>query len=461
MVTLTDSLISDNAGTGVYAGDQGTVASIKSNEFTGGAAGNPINLCLGATGEVTGNEIHGNTGWVGIAVCDPGTSFTVSGNDIHDNLADGIAVWNGADVVVSGNQVHDNAWRGVGVGDVGTRCTISQNSIYDNGSLGTDLGNDWAVTLNGTKTPPGPNNWCQYPVVVERYDDGTQTTLSGTAPPNSTVEVFTAAPDPCGYGEGKTYLKSVTAGSDGSFSLQVSDTALPVTMTATDPEGNTSEFSAWALPNRRPVANAGADRTLEGNITDGAKVQLDGSGSTDADGDALSYTWTWTDQEQVTHTATGVSPTVFLELGSTTVTLVVKDGHADSAPVTVTIKVQDTPPPDFTFTSLLSGGELWPPDHRMELAATLSGVYDVCDAAPAVVINVSANEPILSDGTGDGNTNPDFMVIKSGAIWQIWLRAERSGGSSRIYEISVTVSDCSGNSHDAEATVTVPQDSSG
>ncbi len=89
--------------------------------------------------------------------------------------------------------------------------TLSRNSIFDNGSLGIDLGPD-GVTMNGSRTPPGPNNWMQMPVVTDWSDDGTQTTHHATAPPNSTVALFTAMPNPSGYGEGKTYLSTVTAG---------------------------------------------------------------------------------------------------------------------------------------------------------------------------------------------------------------------------------------------------------
>ncbi len=93
--------------------------------------------------------------------------------------------------------------------------------------------------------------------------------------------------------------------------------------------------------NLSPVADAGVNQTVECTSVDGAEVQLDGSGSSDPDGDPLTYSWTWDGES-----TTGVSPTVVLPLGTTTITLVVNDGTADSDPDTVDITVEDTTPPE-------------------------------------------------------------------------------------------------------------------
>src|SRR5207249_5080796 len=83
------------------------------------------------------------------------------------------------------------------------------------------------------------------------------TTIQGTL--NSTastgpyrIEIFASdVCDPSGFGEGKTFLGSTTATTDvscnGTFNVTLPVSVAPtarVTATATDPNNNTSEFSA-------------------------------------------------------------------------------------------------------------------------------------------------------------------------------------------------------------------------
>jgi hypothetical protein len=97
-------------------------------------------------------------------------------------------------------------------------------------------------------------------------------------------------------------------------------------------------------PNEPPVANAGADQTVECEGPAGASVTLDGSASSDPDNDPLTYTWTGP-----FGTASGVSPTVTLPYGTSTVSLVVNDGTVDSLPDSADITIQDTTPPALTL----------------------------------------------------------------------------------------------------------------
>ncbi|MCP5197341.1 MAG: hypothetical protein H6974_11225 [Gammaproteobacteria bacterium] len=100
-----------------------------------------------------------------------------------------------------------------------------------------------------------------------------------------------------------------------------------------------------AAGNAPPVAEAGPDQTAPVGMT----VTLDGSGSTDADGDDLTYAWTLpTVPAGSTATladATTVNPRLTLDRpGDYTAQLVVNDGQADSAPDTVTVSTENTPP---------------------------------------------------------------------------------------------------------------------
>jgi Regulator of chromosome condensation (RCC1) repeat len=91
---------------------------------------------------------------------------------------------------------------------------------------------------------------------------------------------------------------------------------------------------ALRAANQLPTAEAGSDQTVEQASVAGVDIVLDGSGSFDPDGDALTYMWTWAGGS-----ATGVGPTVQLPVGTTTVTLIVNDGKADSEPDRVVITV--------------------------------------------------------------------------------------------------------------------------
>ena len=60
------------------------------------------------------------------------------------------------------------------------------------------------------------------------------------------------------------------------------------------------------------------------------------------------------------------------------------------------------------------------------------------------------------NGTGDGNTSPDWQVVDA---HHVKLRAERAGnGSGRTYTLTVTCTDAAGNRTVRTATVLVPHD---
>lgn len=78
-----------------------------------------------------------------------------------------------------------------------------------------------------------------------------------------------------------------------------------------------------------------------------------------------------------------------------------------------------------------------------------SGNASVCSIA------VTSSQPL--NGSGDGNTEPDWEIVDAN---HIRLRAERAGnGTDRTYTITVTCADAAGNSSSASTTVVVPHDS--
>lgn len=117
--------------------------------------------------------------------------------------------------------------------------------------------------------------------------------------------------------------------------------------------------------------------------------------------------------------------------------------------------VLDTTAPAFTLETLKDS--LWPPNHKLVHVATVKDVSDAVDPSPAVDIQITSSDP--ANGKGDGNTAQDWEVRKVNDTWEVWVRAERPGkGKGRIYTISATVTDASGNAAAESHTVTVPHD---
>jgi uncharacterized repeat protein (TIGR01451 family) len=231
------------------------------------------------TGTATDNTILTN-GFVsaGVSSTEPmgitaydlaaGTALTLSFNIVSNNAGPGFSVINAS-----------------GIG-------IRQNSTFANGGLGIDLdprnidpnlsGAPQGVTLNDVNdSDTGPNGLLNYPVLTTASISGTNLTVTGFARPDSVIELFIAAPDPSGFGEGQTYKTTLTEGSaadtdatTGTYGpgaingiLQGTDTtnrfsftisipggvAIGTVLTATATlSGNTSEFSGNVIVTGAP-----------------------------------------------------------------------------------------------------------------------------------------------------------------------------------------------------------------
>jgi len=228
--------------------------------------------------------------------------------------------------------------------------------------------------------------------------------------------------------------------------IQVLET--PVWINVSDRDNDAVWTVREIAENSLPIADAGQDQTVSAGPDCIATVTLNGSACSDPDGDPLTYTWTWNG-----NTANGSSPTIRLPLGTTTITLVVNDGFEDSEPAEVTITVVDDTPPGMSLS--VSPQALWPPNHKMVPVTTAVSASDNCDPAPSCTISsVVSNEPV--NGSGDGNTEPDWII--NGDL-TVDLRAERSGnGNGRVYTIEGECTDASGNISVGAAQVYVPHD---
>ncbi len=145
---------------------------------------------------------------------------------------------------------------------------------------------------------------------------------------------------------------------------------------------------------------------------------------------------------------TNNAPSAF-PMGETIVTWKATDASGNSTSGTQTVTIVDTTPPVVSFN--LTTTALWPVNHKMVLVASGISASDVCDADPSVVVSVTSDEAI--NGIGDGNTDPDWVVING----DLFLRAERDGrGDGRVYTITVVATDKTGNRTTVTGTVDVP-----
>ena len=282
--TTTGTDTKNNLVEGNYVGTDVTGAKALGNLSDGIFVNNgATNNTIGGSAAGAGNLVSANA-FAGVELSDTGTnSNIVAGNIIGTdptglinlgNTDAGVLIRLGAQNNQVGgssalaNVIAFNNFSGVSVGDATTTGnSIRANSIYDNTPLGIDLGGQGEITQNqrnGGAT--GPNNLENYPV-IKATSPGASTTISGdynSLPSTVFTLDFYANPtrDPSFYGQGQTYLGSTTvttdANGDATFSatLPVATTAGEwVAATATDPNGNTSEFSvALPLPvNNNPV----------------------------------------------------------------------------------------------------------------------------------------------------------------------------------------------------------------
>jgi hypothetical protein len=202
------------------------------------------------------------------------------------------------------------------------------------------------------------------------------------------------------------------------------------------------------LVNQPPTAVAGPDQEIECTDIGRATFTLDASESDDPDNNVVFFGWF---RGSRAGKLVGVLPRILLEQDvKSTIPYVFKviDAFGQYDESTTHVSVVDTTPPTIKSVTA-SPNRLWPPNHRLVPVTVSVSVSDICDAAPTCqIISVSSNES--SDGLGDGDTAPDWLVTGN---LTVDLRAERSGtGAGRVYTIKVQCTDSSGNA----TTKTVP-----
>ena len=148
----------------------------------------------------------------------------IQADRIHElkNGYAGVRIEGNASIYAIGpeNQIWYNGWEGIELCEsTVSEITITANSISNNAEGGIRFYN-------------GPNNNITVPVITNNSP------LTGTAVPNCTIEVFSDYSD-----QGRIYEGFVSSDAMGNWTWTGTMTGPNMTVTATDADGNTSEFS--------------------------------------------------------------------------------------------------------------------------------------------------------------------------------------------------------------------------
>ena len=312
-IIIQGNLIGTNAaGTAAIPNNDGMVTD------TNGLGGTYL---IGGSAANAGNVFSGNMArGLFVGGFGNGTTFIVKGNLVGTDATGTLPVPNGnigiravvngavigGIVAGEGNIVAYNLGGGV-VNDSGNiDVMIRGNSIHDNGfgPFGHGVGIDLSGPVGGDGVTPndfgdgdtGPNNYQNFPIVssAAALSPSSGTHVQGVlhSVPSTTFDLDFFANDACiphphDFLQGRTYLGSGQVTTDGTgtgaFSVDVPGTIQPgerVSATATDPNGNTSEFSQRPVfsivPASGPAAG-GTALTLSGtDFISGATVTIGG-----------------------------------------------------------------------------------------------------------------------------------------------------------------------------------------
>ncbi len=325
-----------NTGDGVLVTDSSTNVS---NITIGGTAAGSGNIISGNDGDgidirsTTGIVIQGNfigtqidglsplgNGEHGLNVLQSSRTTTGgTGTGAANRIAfNGSASSSGAGIIIDGSSALNNSVRGNAI------FANTSNGTQPNRGLGIDLAAD-GLTANDPNpsgcpadADSGPNNLQNFPVLSSAASGGSTTTISGTlnstASTTFTIDFYSSQVcDASGRGEGQTFLGSTTISTDSSCSANINATLAVVvpagnilTATATDPNGNTSEFSncTQALPPPSSVSPVSGSGVYSGTATLIATLS---SGGSPLGGKTISFTLNGTSVGNVTTDVNGLA----------------------------------------------------------------------------------------------------------------------------------------------------------
>lgn len=355
--------VADTQERNIVGGGQSGIGLWGSSSTGNRIAGNYLGT--NATGANLGNQFAGV--WL-----DDGANQNFVGSN-NDGLGDG----------QEGNIVSRNGTHGIVINGAATqRNRMSRNLVYDNALMEIDLGNNFADLNDPLDVDAGPNAITNTPELTSLSLSSTTFVIGGSlsaeASKSYRIELFaSAARDPSGYGGAQKFLAAfiltTSASGQALFNRTVTgsvDFGWVVTATATDPLGNTSEFSS--------------------SIWDGLN---------------LSQTFALSSVPTANHT-------IYLDFnGHTTTGTLWNSNYSQPTVITPAFSMDSQP--------AFSNAEL----------QRIQGIYQrVVEDFRPFNVNVTTQEPPLSDLIKDSGTDTRWGVrVAIGGSWTDWLGSSAGG----------------------------------
>lgn len=267
------NIISGNRYGGIEISDQYTTDNVIKGNYIGtdisGTYAIPNSYGIGLTtrpqkNTIDNNLISGNLEF-GLLLFEFADSNVITRNiigtsiDIQSPLNNGIAgivIWGGSSGNCIGGQgqgniiaYHDSL--GIYIKDNDSKYnTISENSIFQNNWMGIDLAPEGPNYNDGGDLDTGPNDLMNHPIISHASHAPPSLyfwaygTIDTQLPEGTIIELFIADENSFARGEGKTFIGRTIADTAGNWMFygQGAASGDVLTATATDNQGNTSEF---------------------------------------------------------------------------------------------------------------------------------------------------------------------------------------------------------------------------
>ncbi len=204
---ITDTnYIQYNTGYGVFIADSNTTTNTLGYNYIAYNSGDNVTIQNNAHANVIdyGNAIaYGTHSGIYIAnAYDNHIGWNVIDyNSFYGVILDGA---NAYGTLITGTAIYNNGYDGIGERNSAGLNVWSHVSIYDNGGLGIDK-NAYNDALNIVDPPTS--------VITSVVKSGGSTTIKGTGLAATLIDLYKVAPDPSGFGEGKTFVGEVAVSS--------------------------------------------------------------------------------------------------------------------------------------------------------------------------------------------------------------------------------------------------------